>query len=210
MKKIRPILFIRIAQMHYYKGVTEDDIPTGGGAYVDKYKDGHESCYFLPTELDGVLKCLGFGMISSCKDKKEPTLHIERIVGCSNLSKAETAEDVIVVFCTKSYGSHNMRVCGFYKNATVYRNYQDCYLDDGYVQSYITDALSEDCVLLPFRERFEDDKWMIPISGKWGFDFGFGRSNIWYCNEASVNPKAKEFLTNMIESIETYDGENWV
>lgn len=46
------VLFCNIAWMMYYRGVTADDKPVGGGAYIEKYGDGSDVVNFLPDPAE--------------------------------------------------------------------------------------------------------------------------------------------------------------
>ena len=55
---------------------------------------------------------------------------------------------------------------------------------------------------------FPKSEWYIPLSGKHGYDFGFGRSHIWFANSKEKNRAEQEFVENMIKSIDNYNGKN--
>lgn len=119
---MRPIIFARVADMKYYKGITNADEPSNGGSYVKDTGLAHECNNFRPVIEDGedYEKCLGFCMLSGGKSGVNQ-LHIENIVGCEACKKEEACEGVTVVFVSKSNRAKTMRVVGFYNNATVYR-----------------------------------------------------------------------------------------
>jgi hypothetical protein len=117
---------------------------------------------------------------------------------------------ITVVWCSKAPGAQNMRVVGFYKNATVFREPQYAEFDNGYVQEYNFIAKKEDCVLLPYRERHSNCKWYVPSSQKGQYSFGFGRSNIWYASGCMDDSRQLEYIEKMILSIDDYNGENWI
>lgn len=207
---MKPIVFVRIADMYYYNGITDKDRPVNGGAYVNETGDAHECYNFSPVEfIDEGEFCLGFSMLQS-KKGVNARFHIEKIVGCEVLKKDDFVHNVIVVFCSKAINSRTMRVVGFYKNATVFRHYQEQEFPDGYVQAYNFIAEKKDCVLLPYQERHSGKKWYIPMSKEKHTTFGFGQSNVWYAQEYKTNKKLYEFLSQMIQNIESYNGENWI
>jgi len=208
---MKPIIFARVADMYYYNGITEKDKPVNGGAYVNETGEAHECYNFSPVKfLDGYEACLGFVMLAGAKENTDTRLHIEKIVGCEALKKDEFVHNVTVVFCSKAYNSPTMRVVGFYKNATVYRDAQFEDFVNGYVQQYNFIADKNDCVLLPYQERHKGKRWYIPMSKKRNSSFGFGRSNIWYAQGYQTDKKLYDFLESMIQNIEMYDGDNWV
>ena len=78
---MKPIIFARIADMKFYKGITDTDKPVNGGSYVKDTNYAHECYNFDPVILeDNKEYCLGFTQLLGGKD---PQLHIERIVGCT-------------------------------------------------------------------------------------------------------------------------------
>ena len=203
------IIFVRIASMNYYKGITEKDKPQNGGSYVTDTGLAHE-CYNFDavTYEDGTQECLGFAMLTGAG--KTTQIKLENIAGCDLLENEAELSGVTVVWCAKSHNCKNIRVVGFYKNATVYRNSQFAEFDSGYVQQFNFTAAKKDCVLLPYQERFSNSKWYVPTSGNNNYKFGFGRSCIWYGGSKTKDKNEIEFVEKMIESIETYDGENWI
>ena len=102
-----------------------------------------------------------------------------------------------------------MRVVGWYKDATVYRYPQFVEFINGYVQEFNFIDKKENCVLLPENERFSS-KCIIPRSGHNGYDFGFGRSNLWYAQGMESNAELKRYIENLSAQIENYNGENWI
>ena len=53
-------------------------------------------------------------------------------------------------------------------------------------------------------------EWIVPTSGKGGYNFGFGRANIWFANSHGENDKEDEYVAKMLERVESYSGENWM
>lgn len=211
---MRPIIFCRIADMKYYHGVQGDKVYQNS-AYVKQYKSGGEQYNFFPDVYPGgsTPRCFGFVMPNGPYGF-DAQLHIEKMNGCELMKDADSIDDVTVVFCSKAKNSDSMRVVGFYKHATVYRRVQDIEFDcpDGgtYYQDYSFVADAEDCVLLPYKERHSSSKWIVPTSRKGGSTFGFGRSNFWFASGSSTPDKERAYVEKMIESIDTYEGDNWV
>lgn len=196
------ILFCKISCMKYYKGANEHDVPYNGGSFVDENGYGHEQYNFDPEELDGgKTYCLGFVETKSTSELKSNDLHIEKISGCELLKKEESVDDVLAVWCATT-DLNETSVIGWYKNATVYRQYQSVEFDSDYTQYYNVIAEKDSCVLLPQGERHRSI-WDIPTARKRGF--GFGQSMIWYAAEE----KAKDYISRLVKSIDEYDGENW-
>lgn len=209
---MKPIIFARVADMKFYKGITDTDKPVNGGSFVRDTNYAHECYNFdVVTFEDEKEYCLGFTQLIGGNN---PQLHIERIFGCGNMKDSDFVDDVTVVFCSKAIGSKSMKVVGFYKHATVYRNYQTCSFpgndEDEYIQSYNFIAEAKECVLLPYQERFRSGKWFVPTSGKMGYSFGYGHSNIWFAGSDTDNKDEVAYVEKMLESIENYDGDNLV
>ena len=208
---MKPIIFVRIADMKYYKGITENDVPDNGGSYVKENKQAHE-CYNFDsvTFEDEKEYCLGFAMLTGGRTEKEIQLHIEKIVGCQLARKEDAVDDVIVVWVSKARNSQNMRVVGFYKHAKVYRQPQYAEFESGYMQQYNFVSEKKDCVLLPYKERHGNNKWYVPSSQRNYSTFGFGRASVWYAGTDTKDEKELEYVERMIASVEGYQGENWI
>lgn len=206
----QPIVFVRISSMNYYKGITEKDKPENGGSYVTETGMAHECYNFDAVNFsDNTSKCLGFTMLTG-RNGGETQIKLENIVGCGDMKNEEELSGVTVVWCAKARSCQNIRVVGFYKNATVYRHSQFLDFDNGYVQQFNFIADKKDCVLLPYQERFSKSKWYVPTSGKNNYKFGFGRASIWYGASNTQNKDEIEFVERMINSIENYNDENWI
>ena len=208
---MRPIIFARIASMNYYKGINNNDQPENGGAFVRETNLAHECHNFDVVKFDdGKEECWGFVQLIGGSKNNELQIKIENIVGCEGYKKEEWVNGVTVVWCAKANGSKNLRVVGFYKNATVFRHYQSEDFSDDYTQYFNFAAEKKDCVLLPYHERFNNGAWYVPTSHKNNYDFGFGRSSIWYAGSKTEDKKEIEYVENMLKSIENYNGENWI
>lgn len=202
------VLFCKISNMKYYKGVCDADPANFGGKFVEENGYGHEEFNFLPIEMEesGELRCMGFVEPKSHGSSRN-TFHIEKIEGCESLKGDPCVEDVLVVWCAKRERG-DVTVVGWYKHATVWRSIQDWYIifADGNEENrgYNISAKAEDCTLLPVGER-NRHIWEIP-SSKYTKAYGFGQSLVWY----PTQPEAKPFVERLVENIERYRGENWL
>lgn len=200
------VLFCKISNMKYYKGVCDNDKPEYGGSYVKENGYGHEEYNFQSFEKNGPgeAECLGFVEPKSNRGKRN-TLHIENIEGCSAMKEEECVEDVLVIWCAKQLEGH-IAVVGWYKHACVWRNLQDwTYIHpDGEKEyrEFNVRAKAEDCVLIPHNRR-RNNKWEIKPAS-YTKAYGFGQSMVWY----PTQPEAKVFLNKLIENIENYTGDN--
>lgn len=184
------ILFCNIAWMKYYQGITDEDKPVGGGSWVDENGECAEQWNFFDSEG----YCYGYVATKSRNDKSNQ-LHIEKIEGISN--KADEATDVLVVWNAKEDrpdGKHY--IVGWYKDATVFRNY--AFDDAGWPINVF--AKTDDCVLLPLNER----KRLVPRKGKGGYKFGMGQANVWFAEDEN----AEQYVQNIVAYIQAYQGEN--
>lgn len=200
------ILFCNIARMKYYKGIIPGvDEPQYGGEFVAQTGDAHEKYNFAPLQVGDQKRCFGFFETKSTNRETSNQLHIERLEGISR--KAKEAGQVLVVWCSTHYQNQAV-VVGWYKNATVFRNYDvaDINTEDGgtYQQWFNVEADADDCVLLPMDER-NRHCWWAPRK-KNTKSFGFGQANVWFAEEES----AEKYIRQLTEQIEHYNGENWL
>lgn len=202
------ILFCKVSCMKYYKGACAQDEPKFGGKFVEENGYGHEEINFLPIEWedDGERVCIGFVEPKSNRGTRN-TIHIEKIEGCTGLKNEPFVEDVLVIWCAKREQG-DITVVGWYKHATVWRTLQGWVVtyEDGMQEerNFNVQARAVDCTLLPEGER-NRNAWSIPTA-KYTRAYGFGQSMVWYPTE----PEAKPFLQRMLNSIEDYQGENWL
>ena len=163
------ILFCNITYMKKYIGITEDDMPSKGGAWVEKNNDAHEQWNFL--NVDGY--CYGFVM------NRGNQFAIERID--ESASKADEVDDVTVVWCARN-DSNETVIVGWYEHATVYRHFQESVITPiyGIDRMYFCKANANDCYLLPEDKRY----FTIGRASEDGSGKGFGQQNFWYAESA--------------------------
>jgi hypothetical protein len=189
--------------MKYYKGASDKDIPYNGGSYVAKHGRGHEEYNFEPVDFDdGKTYCLGFVETKSTSKSKSNELHIENISGCEMMKNDEFIEDVLVVWCATT-DLNETSIVGWYKNATVFRNYEVQEFENGYIQHFNVIAEKNNCVLLPEEQRHRHI-WDAPVAKK--RTYGFGQSLIWYAREEN----AQNYISKLVKNINGYSGNNWV
>lgn len=151
-------------------------------------------------------QCVGFVEPKSNRGTRN-TMHIEKIEGCASMKYEESVDDVLVIWCaTRQQG--DTTVVGWYKQATVYRDLQWWIFehDDGEEEErcFNVNADASNCVLLPEWER-NRYQWSVP-SARRTRSFGFGQAMTWYPTQQEAQP----FLARLIDSIEKYNGENWL
>lgn len=186
------IIFCNIAWMKYYCGPTNDDKPINGGVWVDENNEGGECWNF--SAVDG--KCYGYVATKSNRGRaNEP--HIKKIEGV--MANQECAGGVLVVWVAREARPDGKNVVvGWYKNATIYREYLED--ENGWPINIV--ANDEDCVLLPISKRHR----IVPRAGKQGYKYGMGQSNIWFAQDEN----AKEYVRLCMEFINNYSGDNWI
>jgi hypothetical protein len=208
------ILFLNIAWMKCFKGIYPGvDEPKNGGSYVKENSDAHEKYNFFPCDINGKFNneevCLGYVSTKSTNGEESNQLHIEKIEGAH--PEDDLIDDVLVIWCAKQAHYDNRTVVvGWYKDARVHRNYQvaEFQYEDGEIeeQYFTAIAKAENCVLLPECERSRFTKWNIPRKGHKGAAFGFGSANVWFARE----DRAQDFVKKLVDTINNYDGENWL
>lgn len=170
------ILFCNIGWMEQYQGQrTGGDRIKGGGAYVKKEGRGHEVCNFSPDNdtLYGYVQAPG------------AQINLERI-GANNGDNSITGATVVWTATRPGGGT---TIVGWYKNATVFRDYQKfkkaphAQLQNG-IEGYRIIAPVGDATLLPIDARVFE----IPRQVKGGM----GQSNIWYADSPESAPLVKD------------------
>ncbi len=200
------VLFCNIAYMKYYNGIIKNfDEPRFGGKYVSQTGDAHEKNNYTQFETEDGFRCLGFFETKSTNGKYKNQLHIEKITGVSK--DEDFAENVLVIWCAK-YHDNRTVIVGWYKNATVYRNYNEVTVDleDGsfFKHEFNIEAVADDCVLLSDAKR-NVHIWAVPRKRK-NHAYGFGQANVWFASEDS----AVSYVKKIQMQIKDYDGENWL
>ena len=209
------LVFCKISSMKYYKGVGPRDVPYNGGSFVKENGYGYEEYNFLMRDIpydwiddSGTVSkgeyCLGFVETKSTNANQSNQLHVEKILGFGDAFKTEPCvTGVTVVWCATS-DLNETSVVGWYKNATVFREYQSFLDGKNSERIYNVLARSSDCVLLPQGTRHRHI-WSAP-SKKYTRAFGFGQSMLWYAQEE----KARPYLQRLTENIKSYNDENWI
>jgi hypothetical protein len=160
-----PVIFCNIGWMERYQGLRHGDQIKGGGAYVWKEGRGHEVCNFSP-----VGRYL-YGYVQPRGDQ----INIERL---GSKHSGDAVSGVTVVW-TATRPTGGTAIVGWYRNATVYRNYQKFgkiprVHAANRVDGFRIVAPRSEAVLLPVDARtFE-----IPRQIKGGM----GQSNVWYAD----------------------------
>ncbi|MDP1551935.1 MAG: hypothetical protein Q8M06_02835, partial [Methanobacteriaceae archaeon] len=172
------IIFLNVGWMKNYQGLKKGDTINGGGSYVAEMGYGHEILNFLPK--NGYC----FGYVQS------PSIKIDRIGFSDNKNFIEGVL-AIWVATDPSGGTY---IVGWYKNATIYRQYQhDPDLNriyDGDELAYNIKANSDDCNLITPDKRV----FMLPRGKR-----GLGRANIWYADHEE-NKEFRKAVLNYVNN----------
>jgi len=182
------MIFLRVGWMDRYQGLGSGDTITGGGSHVAEYGYGHEIFNFRPWDgrVYGYVQPPG----AAHNTESDRTVNITRL----GASKEDPAVAGVLAIWVATRPGGGMVVVGWYRNATVYRNWQPPPIgsDRNYAGSdfgYFVTAAAKDATLLPVDERLLS----IP-KGKGGM----GQSNIWYADDGSQGEflKAVETLVS--------------
>lgn len=172
------ILFCNVGWMRDYIGIKGDSIERGGS--YNKNATGHEVCNF--SSIQGRV----FGYVQPTGQIKIEKLGADK--------KASSVSGVTVVW-TAGPETGGTAVVGWYKNATVYRDYQKLknrtkIQKDNGLTHYRISALSVDATLLPPEER----TLLIPRAVKGGI----GQSNVWYAD----SPESKVHVQKVLKLVD--------
>ncbi len=188
---IPPMLVCRITWMKEYRGITDKDIPVGGGSFVDENNDAYEKYNFLP-QSDGLVH----GFVETKSHKIDDTgrtqansIHIENLDVSAN--NRNTVDNVRVVFVSYNPNIGKTVIVGWYDNATVYRNRFE------YNGIYTTmTCKANNAHLIPVENR----NFEIPKAGK-ETDFGIGQSNVWYIQNFDVAKDLESNINTYLDSL---------
>ena len=175
-------LFCNVGWMTDYKGQNENDKIVGGGSYVEREETGHEVCNFVPYENQM------YGYVGLPKKRK---IDINKL---GTDSTHDFVENVNVIW-TAHRKKKGRYVIGWYKNATVYREYQKfgkavppCHKANE-IDGYRIVAEKSNCTLLPVEQR--------TIEVPRGVRGGMGQANIWYADK----PESREIRNAILSQL---------
>ncbi|WP_319408314.1 DUF3883 domain-containing protein [uncultured Desulfosarcina sp.] len=157
---MKKIIFLHTGWMNYFQGL-KGDIIRFGGSFVDEHGYGHEMYNFQDVngKMYGYVQAPGNG-----------TININRL-GANE--EDENIKNVDVYWMAK-HPSGGVCITGYYKNATVYRYWQNKKLRGKRKKyGYYVEADSKNCSLIHSAKRFVK----VP-TGKGGK----GRSFVWYAD----------------------------
>jgi hypothetical protein len=149
------IIFLRIAWMISYQGVTNEDQPIGAGWFVAENNDGGEVLNFLPVRRR---------MYGYARMQDDRNLNITRLGAAPD---ALFIDDVTVVFFSKNPVTGGQYIVGWYEHARLYRETQT--LNRPGHPWYTCEAKAADAHLLPLNQRI----FATPADGP-------GQTNAWH------------------------------
>ena len=169
-------IFIRIAWMKNYQGVTDYDIPAGAGSYVEENQDGGEVYNFYPIGS----KYYGYGRV-----QRNKSIHLEKL-GASKDDKFLDGVTIIFFARNKPLGG-GQYIVGWYKSARLYREVQQLNKSIKYRRYFNSICEIGEAYLVP-----EDDRTVFRVP-----EDGPGQSNLWYVE----NYHKKKYLEDVKEYI---------
>lgn len=180
------VLFCNIGWMEHYRGQSATDQITGGGSYVQEEGMGHEVCNF--AEYRNKV----YGYVQPPRANSQPgdgQINIDRLGGKGK----DFVENVLVIW-TATRPKVGSVVIGWYKDATVYRFYQNfptipkLHNDNG-LHGYRIVAKASDVTLLPVDQR----NCSIPR----GVKGGMGQANVWF----AAAPESKGLVKDVLKLV---------
>lgn len=177
------ILFANIGWMVHYRGNNTGDQIKGGGSYRDD--DKHEAYNFLPIEGKY------YGYVQPVRMSR---INLDRI---SKEGDGERLDNVLVIWIARHPKAGGTYIVGWYKNATVYANFQDSRSSLRKKYGYNIVAKADDCTLVPLDQRtFKIHR--ARTDGK-GF---LGQSNIWYAD--STEKAVLQFRKSVLDYVRSF------
>ena len=169
------MIYLNIAYMKFYKGITEDDKPYNGGSYIGDTGNAGEKYNFSAFDDEYVYGFAEPGFTKGgYENGNQKELHIENIdPSCAD---SDHLDNVIVIMCAKDPASSNSVIVGWYENATVYRNVK-IFNKESEQRWMNVKCLIKDAHLIDSSKR----TFTTPRAKQDGI--GFGQSNFWYANQ---------------------------
>ncbi len=168
------LLFCNVGWMEHYQGLGSGDAISGGGSYVKEEGRGHEICNFV--DVNGVI----YGYVQPPGQQ----INIDRI----GANPDDMSISGITVVWTATRPTGGTAVVGWYKNATVFREYQkhkkipSIHKKNG-IDGFWIRVDTRDSKILAVDERTCE----IPRQVKGGM----GQSNIWHADSQESRKTVK-------------------
>lgn len=167
--------------MKHYRGVNENDIPTGAGWYVTENSDGGEVFNFLPIRGN----FYGYARIQRGRG-----LRLERLGARVN---EDSIDDVTIVFFGRNPQTGGQYIIGWYEHSILYRQIQLLNANQrGNQPEYLAKAETKNAYLVPEVDRV----FQVP-------DDGPGQTNAWYAEQYGNTylPELKNYMADPVNYI---------
>lgn len=178
------VVFCNIAWMKFYSGITDNDQPKNGGAFVKENNDACESFNFYPYNH----YCLGYVRAPGER------LNLARVEDVPDY--VNKIDDVTVIWvATNDTGRY---IVGWYEHAEMYRYYhcfKDNIVENHTYWQYNFKTREENAHIIPEELR----NFRVLSASKAGAGLGMGQSNLWYADSAITKEK---FVPKVLEYLE--------
>ena len=177
------LIFLNIAWMKNYCGVTEDDKPINGGKFVNENGTAYECYNFFPVNHF----CYGYFQ------------HIGQQLDLGRIDKigetSDAVQDVTIIWVA------NRKIVGWYEHAEIFRYWQsfnEPAFDTNHADwDHWCKAREENVFLIPPEKR----NFAVPSATTNGKDKGMGQSNIWYADtdwaQENFIPAVEKYLESL-------------
>ena len=178
------ILFANIGWMTHYRGNNARDQIVGGGSY--RNDDKHEAYNFLPIngKCYGYVQPVNWGGITLGRIDK------------SGINQ-DALKDVLVIWIAKHPSAGGTYIVGWYKNAKVFRTFQESKAIERNRYGFNIVADKKDCTLIPVDQR----TFLVPRAKTKGKGF-LGQSNVWYAD--SPDQSVIDFRKEAVDYIQHF------
>ena len=193
------IIVLNIGWMKHYIGLDNDEI-TDGGSFIREFGYGGEIFNFLPFE----------GYMYGCFQPpgRESVPYINRIIRIERLgatASSAAVDGVLVGWAARKPYEGGTYIVGWYKNATVFRQWQKPPVGSGREYKgdqlgYYVKAKVDDFILLPPERRLlQVPRASAPENHGKG---GIGQANLWFADNGKYNDF--KFRQDFVQFIENY------
>jgi len=176
--------------MERYEGISNGDSISNGGSYIAEHGFGHEIFNFLQYRES----VFGYAQLPAKKDRwSHAKFNLKRIAASAD---GPFLKGVLVIWVATS-PSRGAFIVGWYRNATVYRDWQPAphgsARHNAQVEcGYFATASGADAVLLSPDERV----FSIPQGGAGKF----GQANVWYADDPLIHETIRRDVLKYIET----------
>lgn len=182
--------------MKYYDLDITNDLPQNGGRYVQETGNAFEKINFHSFDNE-----FFYGFVETFGTLRNTPRRIQIEKLDPSARNKDYIDGVTIIFCTKSTLPWQKKIVGWYRNAIIYRRQQQYSFSESGKEvqyPYFFKAMQTDAVLLPEINR----EFLVPQKRKTANNnFGFGRSNLWYAEDAESFIRRVKNYIDCFESI---------